>query len=448
MYGNPFVDRASAKMPRVTTWFVGLVLSIAAHPAAAANWYVDNVVSSSGNGASWSTAWRSFANINWSLIKPGDTVYISGGYSGQIYYETLIIRASGSSAGKITITSGIDGGHNGLVMLDGENSREGVSVRGYNYLDVNNLLVRNVSGAGFVVKNSAAVIIENTSVYSGPGPANGNARGYEVRNSWNVIVKNNAFNTPLSTTAQTDGIWSSGNHGVIFDSNSLVISNGNPTGHSDGVQSYQDVNIIVRNNYISHPNGGANNHGMWLSNVNDTITVYNNIVYMPIGDEQAVAYWNEAGYTGKVQIWNNTVYGAYWCYHLAAAPNSELKNNICWPTSGSTGVVIESGALPVANVDYNLIWAPNATIGDVNGSAKTWSQWQAFGYDVHGINSNPQFVSSNLADASPDFKLMPTSPAIDRGITLSGVVDDYMRTARPQGAGYDIGAYEYEPIYP
>ena len=41
------------------------------------------------------------------------------------------------------------------------------------------------------------------------------------------------------------------------------------------------------------------------------------------------------------------------------------------------------------------------------------------------------------------FKLTSTSPAIDKGIALPEVIEDYFKTSRPQGGGYDIGAHEY-----
>jgi hypothetical protein len=41
-----------------------------------------------------------------------------------------------------------------------------------------------------------------------------------------------------------------------------------------------------------------------------------------------------------------------------------------------------------------------------------------------------------------DFHLLPGSPAIDAGITLLEVTNDLDGNPRPQGAGYDIGAYE------
>ena len=74
------------------------------------NYYVDNSVNSSGNGSSWSAAWKGFSAINWSAIKPGDTIYVSGGATSQTYDETLNVGASGSAAGQVTITAGVDPG--------------------------------------------------------------------------------------------------------------------------------------------------------------------------------------------------------------------------------------------------------------------------------------------------------------------------------------------------
>jgi hypothetical protein len=44
--------------------------------------------------------------------------------------------------------------------------------------------------------------------------------------------------------------------------------------------------------------------------------------------------------------------------------------------------------------------------------------------------------------ATHNYQLSPTSSAIDAGVTLSEVTADRQGTLRPQGAGYDIGAYE------
>jgi hypothetical protein len=39
--------------------------------------------------------------------------------------------------------------------------------------------------------------------------------------------------------------------------------------------------------------------------------------------------------------------------------------------------------------------------------------------------------------------LTSTSPAIDAGIALAELTEDLEEIARPQGAKYDIGAYEF-----
>src|SRR5579872_4090477 len=113
------------------------------------DYYVDNTNSTGGNGTSWLQAWNSFSAINWAIIKPGDTIYVSGGATTQTYNETLTVGASGSAAGAITITKGTDPGHNGNVVIDGGNTlANGVAMYGQNYVVVNGLSVQNISDAG------------------------------------------------------------------------------------------------------------------------------------------------------------------------------------------------------------------------------------------------------------------------------------------------------------
>ena len=418
----------------------------------AANLYIDNAASTSGNGTSWSSAWKSFSNVVWSNIRPGDTLYISGGATSQTYYETLIVGASGSSTGMITITKGINPGHNGTVIIDGETTRpNGVYLYGYNYVDVRNLFVRNISDAGIVVKYATAgVVIEDNNIYSGD-PGGGNARGIDTRNNSGtnpVLVRNNTFTTPTNTAAQTDGIWSSGNNGVIFDHNCIVIANSNTTGHSDGIQSYQDYNIVIRNNWIEQANyATSNNHGLWLSNTQTggVIKVFNNVIFVPnLTQDSAVTHWNDASTwpgTGTIRIWNNTIYGGTRSVNLGNSPNAEVKNNILWPSANGYGVVMMNGTIPPANINNNLIWSPNANIAYVNGSAKNWSGWQALGYDGKGVNADPGFTDLSRKQLMPT----PTSAVINRGTILSEVTTDLEGVPRPKGSAYGLGAIEFIP---
>ena len=47
-----------------------------------------------------------------------------------------------------------------------------------------------------------------------------------------------------------------------------------------------------------------------------------------------------------------------------------------------------------------------------------------------------------LTSPTSDFTLQTTSPAIDAGSSVGAPSTDFAGNARPQGSGYDIGAYE------
>jgi hypothetical protein len=46
-------------------------------------------------------------------------------------------------------------------------------------------------------------------------------------------------------------------------------------------------------------------------------------------------------------------------------------------------------------------------------------------------------------DASGDYHLTSSSPAIDAGTSTGAPSTDFADGPRPQGSGFDIGAYEY-----
>lgn len=70
----------------------------------------------------------------------------------------------------------------------------------------------------------------------------------------------------------------------------------------------------------------------------------------------------------------------------------------------------------------------------------TYSDIQG-GYSGTGnINSDPLFVGGG------DYHLTSSSPCIDSGTSTNAPATDIAGTPRPQGQGYDMGAYEYVGI--
>jgi hypothetical protein len=74
-------------------------------------------------------------------------------------------------------------------------------------------------------------------------------------------------------------------------------------------------------------------------------------------------------------------------------------------------------------------------------AAENWNQFS--GQDAHSIvwASPASQLFTNLANG--DFTLKEGSAAIDAGTENNAPNVDYAGSVRPQGAGYDIGAYEY-----
>lgn len=79
-----------------------------------------------------------------------------------------------------------------------------------------------------------------------------------------------------------------------------------------------------------------------------------------------------------------------------------------------------------------------------NGSIAAGTQGPA------DVVADPQFINPGLDPRTADFRLKQGSPAIDSGTVIAGVTStlDIEKTARPQGAGVDRGAYEYKAAAP
>ena len=111
------------------------------------------------------------------------------------------------------------------------------------------------------------------------------------------------------------------------------------------------------------------------------------------------------------KVYNNTIYNyGYEGISTWGSSNGIVRNNIIYGngTSGQTGN-INFGSSPGLVVDNNLL-------------------------------SDPKFVNP----AATNFRLQSGSPAINAGVTISEVSLDMDGMNRPQGAAYDIGAFEYQ----
>ncbi len=106
--------------------------------------------------------------------------------------------------------------------------------------------------------------------------------------------------------------------------------------------------------------------------------------------------------------------------------------------------------------DIEKLIVYNSTFGDKVGTAFQEASSNATKADVRNLlvlgtklpseaslPSNMVATAGDFMDVSKgDYRLVSGAPPIDKGETLSNVPTDRAGTARPQGASYDVGAYE------
>jgi hypothetical protein len=115
-----------------------------------------------------------------------------------------------------------------------------------------------------------------------------------------------------------------------------------------------------------------------------------------------------------------------------------LVNTILAGNSNDT-VLTGSGGTFTAQSTNNLLGASSAT-GLTNGSNG----------NQLGVPAASLLLGSpgNNGGPTQTIALLPGSPAVDAGVAIGGLMTDQRGTARPQGSGVDIGAFELVPSEP
>jgi len=404
-------------------------------------YYVDNQTTNDVNdGTSWGYAWSSFAQVDWDLFLPGDSLYISGGpaESSQVYYEQLNVTASGSYEYPINILPGLDEGYNGQVYIDGQNliKANGIKVDTQDNIIISGLTLRNSIGAEIYVTNSDNVKIYDCNILF-------YGRGIDLRYGTEYVVSGCSMNSPTFIGAETDGIYSQDNLNCIIEDNYISVYNGYIDGQNDCIQIFRDNGTIIRNNNcIQDTNKLSNSRGIYGSSCSGDIYIYNNVVNMNETVSTAIGYQNLEDGGAELFILNNTIFGSriYNGILTSNVVDPTIKNNIIQSNSGTYVLNISDWSGTASNIDYNIYYNTlTSYVVNYEGVLTSWDNWQSSSFDLNGYNSDPKFVNED----NGNLQLQENSPAKDAGIALSGIfTTDINGITRPYGSAWDIGAYE------
>jgi hypothetical protein len=126
---------------------------------------------------------------------------------------------------------------------------------------------------------------------------------------------------------------------------------------------------------------------------------------------------------------------------IAGGASSHLVYNTL--VSNNVAGVAVNDAGSQATVVNSILWDTGTAISYTTGTSVTvaFSDLQGgwTGSGAGNIDEDPRFRRPGLAI----FRLLEGSPCIDRGTPLSAPLDDLLGVPRPQGDGYDMGAFEF-----
>ena len=358
-----------------------------------------------------------------SKMQSGDTLYVMAG----TYNENLYINRPSGTAAKYTVIkaypgntvnltgNGINTGrikiiNSSYINFDGfriTNYNQGIFVESSDNIILQNCEVHYVGQEAIhVLYNSDQVTVQNCIVhdtnqwqYNGEGIYVGTGSGGPLDNTGNVIIRNNII---YNTTDEGIEI-KPGTHNCLIEGNLLYNIMTEPL-YSGGAGA-----IEINEATLACP-GCPNGLQTWPSNPNHVVR--NNIVH---SSKTGI----RAG-TGCI-VYNNVV------YNIADTYSGILVNN-----HASDGYTRE--------IYHNTVDVPvDRAVTIISGTADVKNNIGPS--TLNNLASNQAYFVS-VIKGKEDYHLTAGSAPIDAGVTTD-IVTDKDGNTRPQGGGYDIGAYEY-----
>lgn len=442
-------------------WKVAVFL-VPASFSFATTWYVAPL-GSGGNDANPGTLSQPFNTLTQAsnVAGPGDLVYVRAGtyfYAGQQF-----IYCVGNSSNWITFKAYPD--EAAVFDFAGQSGTGDSIVIGGQYIAFENFEVKNSPRNG--ISGWGAAHLKILDINTHDNQFSGIFVGYSSLGTVQDIVVSDCLvhDNVLMNQPETLTAWPAA---LMVDKcqGTTVLNNTCYHNYGEGiVLDLTDSGAVVQNQL--HDNYAA---GLYLDNTTKTV-VSKNFIYTNYdaaffkngqpcpGIGNANETYTTPNPLDANQIINNVVlHGCYCLWYGNFLSGGGLRdyvvaNNVFYNGDCST-LRIDSDAGHVNNLFVNNIIYQDAG----NGLIQLPSQMGAFNFNHNAwyngspgaaagpgdVALPPLFVNPG-ANTAAGYALQPASPLIDAGASVSQVGDDYAGTLRPQGAAYDIGAFEYLP---
>jgi len=295
------------------------------------------------------------------------------------------------------------------------------------------------------------VIVSNNTVHD-----NGEGIYFRWTNHSTIQSNSSYHNTNTAQHGELEGIEleaSSSNsieRNLVYGNTMSGIELSNDSGAGTALTG-SSGNVIAYNSV--HDNG---QHGLFSNAAPTSNNAFRyNVVWNHVNGECFLANGTGHQFYGNT-CWNNsTGIDLYTSSTTPTTASIAVRNNII---AGSIhqAVKIESGVLMSSlafdhNDYYNGSSAPRFVWLTSSGDLAVWRS--TFGYDLHSLGENPQFLSSSPTAAN-QLAVLAGSPTVGAGQTLSAVSTTGLNAQSawpgsvgflPQSASWDLGAFLTNP---
>jgi hypothetical protein len=400
--------------------------------------YVDQAAAAGGNGLTQATAFKTIANLNAAVLKPGDTVLFK---TGQTWTNPLLVANTAGTA-SARITYGSYGGGT-LPIFDGGAAGHPIDINAA-YVTVKDVQVRNAGGEskiGLGVYKPDAIVQNVTAsgnaigIQAYAGAHRLRITGSNVSNN-KTVINPDGLGYPSTDDYGATGISVLAANDVEVDHNTI---SGNVGPSADFGYDGSAVEVFGAVRLKVHHNTANDNQT--FSELGNTATsnawFYDNVVTTSASFVAGQVYGINIQGTGEfgpvlgTKITNNTFVlrnADAGVLIVGADAGAVFHNNIV--QADAAGYTNEQKIDEGHNIYYGWSY--------IEGIKSTANTSAGGGIAPSSKTANPLFVSST------DYHLQSTSPAKNWGVDAYTVTTDRGDQPRVVGGAVDAGAYEIQ----
>lgn len=403
-----------------------------------------------GGGAPWYSTIQ--AGID-AVAQNGTVLVYPGNYTGRVWLDSADTGKTVRSVcgPDMTVTSSTISTQDSVWI-----QADGVTIDGLGITGVRNGVFASVSTSSITIKNckiynngagyngiysqySQTTTVDNTEIFSNTGNT---GAGIRVTNANSFILRNSYIHNNTSSSASGDGgglyldivanatisntvisgniagrdgggVGIMTNTNVVFDR--VTITGNTSTAKGGGINAVSGSTITINNSLIANNTAGTNGGALYPTL--NPVVINNSTIAFNRATSGGGIYWSDirtvSEYIRNSILWGNTASGNGQTMYINLAPATATLH-------------ISDSIMPDDNdgSNYNYPYFNSPKGIDTSGNMSY---------------NDPFFVDPD----GRDYHLQSVSPAVDHANPATATSYDLDNVARTQGAGPDIGAYEY-----